>query len=1092
MAPVVVRGSGLPPLSDRRWPGVAAAVVVVLVLLLLGVSRLGSASPSASPSTLSPYAQLFSQVRPDGTVSEETALEAFALAIAPLPGVTPPAGAAPTPAEQADGTFAIDWIQPYLGDLTDAQRAAVDAAEAPPPNAAPVISPGGSQTSRGIVLAGSSAAQPFIDGVSGALSDITIKLKRTLQLPVSVSLNATQVTPNLADTYANLSLLGSARSCSIYVNPSLVSLNDQADWNSMMAHELFHCFQFDWYDKHGGQQHPPEWIKEGQAEWVGETVAGPSNLGRDWFGTYLTSMETPLWQRTYDALGFYQHLSEEGVDPWTHMDAMLATSSNGDAYKAAGATNDTFLDTWASGEFRDSSLGTAWYAQGPWTLTAREDPHPGAVNAGQTDDVATKQVINQDLVITSTADIVEIRMQGHVRIRTDPDVVNETATTQLWLCTRDGGCTCPPGQHYAGPDFDTVAPKFELGLTGSLDGASGTLTGHDLYVFCKPNPSQQVLPPPGPCKSQCPSSNGDPHLATLNHYQYDFQAAGEFILLRSSDASLQIQARQEPHAQTNYSVNTAIAARDAGHRIGVYIVNGNLQARLDGVVLDPTLSTRFDGGRIAPYHGSLGTDGFEIDFPDGTQLWTLSVGNFGINAVIQPSAALTTGGTGLLGPITPGGMGVPAMPDGSHLPAATSEPERKGILYGTFADAWRVTDASTLFDYDPGKSTVTYVNRAFPPLNQVITYADLSSAQLAAGASACAGVTDSDLNEDCVFDVAETNETDFAVAYQQVVYLYDSGIVPVPPTPAANGVPKVADALDLQGAAVGPDDTLYVSIDTPANTAAILAINPHTGTVGHQVTVPRASDLHFAAGSLWVAGIAPDANGGKCTVSRLDPATLASRATLAIPCAFGYPGPKIVGSGSAVWYLDTSHFDPSTGKGANMVRIDPASGAPGTSVSLPATSGCCQDGQGAIYCYCGAGDEWALDENGSAFRDVGKYAPIIPVANGFWSEQGNAAVFVPASGGSPTTLPLNGQNMVGGDATGFYFEKSQSSIELWRQPADGSPPTQIATAPTFGTGINQNTPDYLIGSQPTFATTDGFAHFWLENQALYLQWAQLP
>jgi hypothetical protein len=114
------------------------------------------------------------------------------------------------------------------------------------------------------------------------------------------------------------------------------------------------------------------------------------------------------------------------------------------------------------------------------------------------------------------------------------------------------------------------------------------------------------------------------------------------------------------------------------------------------------------------------------------------------------------------------------------------------------------------------------------------------------------------------------------------------------------------------------------------------------------------------------------------------------------------------------------------------------------------------------------------------------------VANGFWATQGDSAVFVPTGGGPPTSLPLNGQDLVGGDATGFYFEKSEASIELWRQAADGEAPVQVATAPTFGTGLNQTTPDYLIGDLPTFATADGFAHFWIEDQGLYLQWAALP
>jgi len=46
-----------------------------------------------------------------------------------------------------------------------------------------------------------------------------------------------------------------------------------------------------------------------------------------------------------------------------------------------------------------------------------------------------------------------------------------------------------------------------------------------------------------------------------------------------------------------------------------------------------------------------------------------------------------------------------SLPDGTRLPAATDDQQRSTVVYGQFADAWRVTDATSLFDYDAGKST---------------------------------------------------------------------------------------------------------------------------------------------------------------------------------------------------------------------------------------------------------------------------------------------------------------------------------------------------------------------------------------------------
>ena len=126
--------SGRPFRVDRRLVVIAVGLVLLVIALAIGVRQvLTGPPPLASSGDTSPYAQLFAQVGPDGEVTKETALEAFSLAIAPLPGVTVPTGAPPTDAEREDGTFAVDWLRPYMNQLTPDQTAAVDAALAPDP-----------------------------------------------------------------------------------------------------------------------------------------------------------------------------------------------------------------------------------------------------------------------------------------------------------------------------------------------------------------------------------------------------------------------------------------------------------------------------------------------------------------------------------------------------------------------------------------------------------------------------------------------------------------------------------------------------------------------------------------------------------------------------------------------------------------------------------------------------------------------------------------------------------------------------------------------------------------------------------------------
>ncbi len=481
---------------------VALAVIVASLALL----NSGAPAPTLPVSDLSPYEQLWARVQPDGTVDEETALQAFALAIAPLPGVTPPTGAETPLYERMDGTFAIDWITPYLDQLTPDQRKAVDAALEPDPNV-PRITSGPSGHVPNVVLADDSMEAYYRKFAEEAEPKIVARMNWSLVMPWSIQINSWQEGKpgDFAITWAYWKPVRGSW-CSIHVNPKLQAVDDVVVVLAEMTHELFHCFQFDWEDQHGGLIALPAWVKEGQAEWVGETIS-PSSQGDAWWGLYLNHPDTVLWDRGYEAIGFYQHLQEEGIDPWSIFDPMLAAvkaaspgQANSDAYKAADALDDDFLDTWASGLYRDKDLGDAWYVTAPWNVPSAAPAKTYTLTTGDVKTVSAVEVQNQDWTFTSQADVVEIHATGHVRIHTDTGR-DETDTAQRWLCTKSGGCDCPAGTRFAGPDLQPAPDVFELALTGSLAGANATVTGHALDEYCKPLPSIQ---PSTPCQASCP------------------------------------------------------------------------------------------------------------------------------------------------------------------------------------------------------------------------------------------------------------------------------------------------------------------------------------------------------------------------------------------------------------------------------------------------------------------------------------------------------------------------------------------------------------------------------------------------------------
>ncbi len=736
-----------------------------------------SAAPSPAPWTSS-YGRLFAQVEDDGSVTKEMALQAFSLAIAPLPGVELPPADEPPLYERVEGTFAIRWVQRYYDELTPEQKAVVDTALTPAADSVVIEPPteGSTRHSVALVAFDTSAADPsadpatfFVTTATAAMGVIAVELHRPLAMNVGVQVNAVhQHAKASALAYAWLAAgpLGKPQ-CQIAIEPELLSYDPVAQ-KVTVAHEVFHCFQFDLYRKKGSSHaNVPDWLIEGQAEWAGEAIFGPSVVGHDWWERYLESPGNSVFGRTYDAVGFYEHLSRLGMATWTAMDPMLDAATVEAAFRAANAQEHSFLDSWASGLFRDPQLPQPdWNEPGRWETAASAVPIPLLIENGGDADLTVPAGTNLQVIIGSDADLLQIDLQGHSRTRAGGSEWIDLTT--LLLCTKTGGCACPDGSSYEGPPFETSDDRqVRIGLTGGAMAAAGTLDGLPLDQFCQPKGSAK----PGgggsgpPCPTGCASTMGEPHLTTVDGVGYDFQAAGEYVLLRSSDGSVEIQARQIPRTTASgaaVSANSAVAASVAGHRVGVYATGEGLQVRVDGEVV--TLSEPMDlgpGGTVAAY-----ANGAEIDFPDGTRLFAVSPRNVCcINVMIDASEALTSDGQGLLGNVTAGVLQVPALPDGTRLPRAENAHERFVAVYEQLGPAWLITDDSSLFDYEPGMSTADFLVEGFPAEPEIRTIEDLTPEERATGESACTAVSDRDLFLQCVFDVSITDLLEWAELY---------------------------------------------------------------------------------------------------------------------------------------------------------------------------------------------------------------------------------------------------------------------------------------------------------------------------------------
>jgi len=283
------------------------------------------------------------------------------------------------------------------------------------------------------------------------------------------------------------------------------------------------------------------------------------------------------------------------------------------------------------------------------------------------------------------------------------------------------------------------------------------------------------------------SDNGDPHIRTIDGTHYDFQSVGEFKLLGDRDGMV-VQTRQTPVPTANkitnsytgltscVSVNTAVAARVGSHYISYQPgkADGTLEFFLDGLKTKLTTNTmNLDNNLV---RGVLvnGKMSLRVDYEHHAVL--IASPRFWSNHnfhYMNISISKTHGDEGLMGKI-PSGSWLPRLGNGVTLgPKPVALIDRYVELYQMFADSWRVMDGNSMFTYLPGTNTETFTDKDWPTFDKdckvkpglglpgkIQKPIPIKTAQ-----KICVLVTEKDLFNDCVLDVAATGEKSFADGY---------------------------------------------------------------------------------------------------------------------------------------------------------------------------------------------------------------------------------------------------------------------------------------------------------------------------------------
>lgn len=438
----------------------------------------------------------------DGEVSLPAALDAFAEATGIVPGTGEKARVDP---RFTSGSGPLRWILAHRDRLSKSQLRTVEA----------VVNgrrPHREHDQR------AAAAGPHLRGppnlqaewealVSEAVGRISTRLGRPFGLTYSVNIQPTQVKNWFAATgafNADGGTSGTAKTCVINVYPKVYTLSDLSKKRTTAAHEVWHCFQAELLglDAYYSPKTPP-WLIEGSATWVGGSIAedwtgpGYSDFAlTGWWKNYLNSPGRPLYKRSYDALGFFAHLSHNVYNPWNNFDAMFQASKeiagNEAIFVQAVSPNaNAFFDEWPSGFLRFPAWGPKWNLVGPGigNTVGKGIPYV-KLNPGTSATVTAPNRANAVRALDLAAPLTVLKLKpggsAHGVLRDANGVEYPLQDTNL--CTEFDGC-CPPDKKPKDPTVTVARDVAILALNGGAVPATATLKGQTAKsADCEPLP----------------------------------------------------------------------------------------------------------------------------------------------------------------------------------------------------------------------------------------------------------------------------------------------------------------------------------------------------------------------------------------------------------------------------------------------------------------------------------------------------------------------------------------------------------------------------------------------------------------------------
>jgi hypothetical protein len=597
--------------------------------------------------------------------------------------------------------------------------------------------------------------------------------------------------------------------CQVAVNHTWWGARTHYEMEEVLVHEVFHCYEHQiapamtrFNEAGGAVKNEGEWIIEGLAKWVDLTffpLVAPAGFedGIKSLTEYYKTPSRSLFARAYDAVGFWAHVQDVSGDLWNRIPDILRAGQDEHNQPAAdaalpGAEEEDFLSSWGSSAFDlpGEEIPT-WLPQSP--LGGRYWPEGGSPPTPQTVDGSAGVVLapysTAQLKIVPRADkpLIQISLDpgAYARFGVSENYTGKSLTDKTFCAEEE--CHSPPAECPAGT-VSKVPPTTPLPEQPDLGVAAGRMSSTvQIHYFSAQNSGLCEEPPPPPGSGSggsggggpgsgdsTASSFGDPHLIGFGSTEFEFQAAGEFTMLKSTTAhDLEIQARQQPEDGL-MSVDTAVAVRD-GH--AVVEVDRPLPSALTGagqlsVLVNHHLThsshVKLSGGgvmervslRNAGFGGNTKYPGVKIRWPDGTYI-EIPENYVGISLLVRVAPARLDHLTGLLGD-----AGAPAATrfrgrEGKDYPPLTLENDEYAV-YRKYGASWRISQHESLFTYAHHKSTHSYTQLNFPSKHYSDGLVELAKALHAEAECREAGSTNLALLQACEYDVLLTGKSGYA------------------------------------------------------------------------------------------------------------------------------------------------------------------------------------------------------------------------------------------------------------------------------------------------------------------------------------------